>query len=72
MINRFRISEIAYSVGFDTPSYFSASFKAFYGVTPSQYGKVAWNVRQRVLPNAYGTAGSSPALIALIRKPRGT
>ena len=32
-----KISDIAYKVGFDTPSYFSASFKAFYGVTPSQY-----------------------------------
>jgi AraC-like DNA-binding protein len=31
------ISDVAYSVGFDTPSYFSASFKAFFGVTPSEY-----------------------------------
>lgn len=33
----YRISEVAYRVGFDTPSYFSASFKAFYGVAPSAY-----------------------------------
>jgi len=32
-----KISDVAYRVGFDTPSYFSASFKAFYGLTPSQY-----------------------------------
>lgn len=31
------VSEAAYSVGFETPSYFSASFKAFYGLTPSEY-----------------------------------
>ncbi len=32
-----KISDIAYQVGFDTPSYFTVSFKAFYGLTPSQY-----------------------------------
>jgi signal transduction histidine kinase/ligand-binding sensor domain-containing protein/AraC-like DNA-binding protein len=31
------VSEVAYKVGFDTPSYFTVSFKAFYGVTPSEY-----------------------------------
>lgn len=32
-----QVSEVAYSVGFDTASYFSVSFKAFYGMTPSEY-----------------------------------
>lgn len=33
----YKIADIAYAVGFSTPSYFTASFKAFYGCTPSQY-----------------------------------
>lgn len=36
-----KISDVAYSVGFDTPSYFSASFKTFYGVTPSEYCNIS-------------------------------
>ena len=31
------ISETAYSVGFETHSHFSTSFKSFFGVTPSEY-----------------------------------
>lgn len=31
------ISEIAYLVGFSTPSYFSKCFKQYYGVTPTDY-----------------------------------
>lgn len=34
---RLSVTETAYSVGFETPSYFSAAFKAFYGVSPSAY-----------------------------------
>lgn len=30
-------SETAYMTGFETPSYFSVSFKNFYGVSPSEY-----------------------------------
>lgn len=32
-----RISEIAYKVGFENPSYFTSCFKKHFGVTPSQY-----------------------------------
>lgn len=31
------ISEIAYAVGYSNPAHFSASFKAFYGVSPTEY-----------------------------------
>lgn len=31
------VSEAAYSVGFETHSHFTISFKSFYGVTPSEY-----------------------------------
>ncbi|MCR5456378.1 MAG: response regulator [Bacteroidales bacterium] len=31
------ISEIAYAVGYSNPAHFSASFKAFYGVSPTDY-----------------------------------
>jgi len=31
------VSEIAYSVGFSTSSYFSKCFKQHYGVTPTDY-----------------------------------
>ena len=34
---RLTISEIAYAVGYSNPAHFSASFKAFYGVSPSEY-----------------------------------
>ncbi len=33
------ISEIAFEVGFSDPKYFSKSFKAHFGVSPSEYGK---------------------------------
>lgn len=33
------ISDIAYSVGFSDPKYFSYSFKAMYGLTPVEYRK---------------------------------
>jgi len=31
------INEIAYSVGFSNPTYFSSCFKAYYGMTPKSY-----------------------------------
>src|SRR6185437_4098158 len=31
------VSETAYSVGFETHSYFTTSFKSFFGITPSDY-----------------------------------
>ncbi|WP_294546522.1 ATP-binding protein [uncultured Bacteroides sp.] len=34
------IAEIAYTVGFSTPSYFTQSFKKVFGVLPTQYGKM--------------------------------
>lgn len=34
---RHTISEIAYMCGFNTPSYFSTTFKQFYGYMPSEY-----------------------------------
>jgi signal transduction histidine kinase/DNA-binding response OmpR family regulator len=33
------VSEIAYEVGFNSPSYFIKRFREFYGVTPSQFKK---------------------------------
>jgi signal transduction histidine kinase/CheY-like chemotaxis protein/AraC-like DNA-binding protein/ligand-binding sensor domain-containing protein len=33
----YKIADIAYRVGFETPAYFSTSFKNFYGVPPSEY-----------------------------------
>ncbi|MBI9057358.1 MAG: response regulator [Labilibaculum sp.] len=33
------VSEIAYSVGFSTPRYFSRCFREHFGVSPSRYGK---------------------------------
>jgi len=33
------ISEIAYTVGFSDPKYFTACFKIAYGITPSEYLK---------------------------------
>lgn len=35
----YNVSETAYKVGFDKPSYFSMSFKEFYGVAPSIYAQ---------------------------------
>jgi len=37
---RYRISEIAYEVGFSDPGYFSACFFEKYGIKPSDYGKM--------------------------------
>lgn len=37
--NSVRISEVCYSVGFNTPSYFSKCFKAQYGMLPNEYAK---------------------------------
>jgi len=34
------VSDIAYAVGFNDPKYFSTCFKAEFGVTPREYGKV--------------------------------
>lgn len=36
---RYSISEISAMVGFNTPSYFSTSFKKYFGYLPSEYGK---------------------------------
>ncbi|OIP85163.1 MAG: hypothetical protein AUK44_00370 [Porphyromonadaceae bacterium CG2_30_38_12] len=35
------ISDIAYAVGFNDPKYFSTCFKAEFGVTPREYGKLS-------------------------------
>ena len=35
--NAYTVSEVAYRTGFSSPAYFSKSFKAVYGVTPSEY-----------------------------------
>ena len=37
--NHCRINEVCYSVGFNTPSYFSKCFKKFYGILPAEYMK---------------------------------
>jgi AraC-like DNA-binding protein len=34
---KIRISELAYSVGFNDPKYFSACFKKEFGLIPSEY-----------------------------------
>lgn len=34
---KFSISEVAYSVGFSSPSHFSSSFREFYGLSPKEY-----------------------------------
>lgn len=36
---RYTVSEICVMVGFNTPSYFAASFKKYFGCLPSEYGK---------------------------------
>ena len=38
-VNGKTISEIAYEVGFTSPSYFIQRFREFYGITPSQFRK---------------------------------
>jgi len=35
--NRYTVSEVAYQVGFNTPSNFTTSFKSFYGISPKDY-----------------------------------
>ena len=35
--NQMNISEIAYSLGFSTPNYFSTAFKNKFGVSPKEY-----------------------------------
>lgn len=36
-INNQNISEIAYAIGFSSPSYYSTAFKSKYGITPTEY-----------------------------------
>ena len=36
---RYSVSEISAIVGFNTPSYFTTSFKKYFGCLPSEYGK---------------------------------
>lgn len=36
---RYSVSEISTMVGFNTPSYFTTSFKKYFGCLPSEYGK---------------------------------
>ena len=35
--SQYRISEIAYRVGFSNPKFFSRYFKGMYGMLPSEY-----------------------------------
>ena len=35
--DRYTVSEVAYQVGFNTPSNFTASFKSYYGISPKEY-----------------------------------
>ena len=35
--NKVNISEVAYKVGFSTHSYFSSSFKEFFGLSPKEF-----------------------------------
>lgn len=41
MERKYNISEICYMVGFNSPSYFSTSFKKHFGCTPSEYADSA-------------------------------
>ena len=36
---RYTVAEISTMVGFNTPSYFSTSFKKYFGYLPTEYGK---------------------------------
>ena len=35
--DKVNISEVAYRVGFSTPSYFSSSFRDYFGMTPKEF-----------------------------------
>jgi AraC-like DNA-binding protein len=35
--DKVNISEVAYRVGFSTPSYFSNSFRSYFGLTPKEF-----------------------------------
>ena len=35
--DKVNISEIAYRVGFSTPSYFSNSFRSYFGMSPKEF-----------------------------------
>lgn len=50
------ISEVAYSVGYNDPRYFSKSFRQFYGVSPSQYGKT---IKDRMQQTSSGSTDDS-------------
>lgn len=43
----YRISDICYSIGFNTPSYFAKCFKKQYGVLPAEYVKQNKNNNQQ-------------------------
>jgi DNA-binding response OmpR family regulator len=43
LLNSDNISQIAYSVGFTDPKYFSKCFKAFFGQSPRAYKNANWN-----------------------------
>jgi DNA-binding response OmpR family regulator len=42
---RYTIAQIAYTCGFNTPSYFSTAFKNYFGVMPSEYLEKIENVK---------------------------
>ena len=37
LVDKVNISEVAYRVGFSTPSYFSSSFREYFGMTPKEF-----------------------------------
>lgn len=49
--DEFNTSEIAYKVGFSSPSYFNKCFNDKYGFTPGDYKKQNGNVDFNILPN---------------------
>jgi len=38
-----RLYEIAYRVGYNSPQYFSATFRKYFGMTPSEFRKRGWS-----------------------------